>query len=120
MSIDYIRSLCSAFPLTTEDIKWGNDLCFCVEKKMYCVTALEGTFKTSFKCDEEDFSKLVERENIVPAPYMARNKWVMAQNPVVLTKKEWEYFLQKSYELIASNLPKKIQQKINFKILKLK
>lgn len=119
MSIDFIRSLCSKFSLTTEDIKWDNDLCFCVEKKMYCVTALDGPLKVSFKCDGEDFSMLIEREQIIPAPYMARNKWVTVQNPKALTRKEWEFFITKSYELIASKLPQKIRQTIEFTIIKI-
>jgi predicted DNA-binding protein (MmcQ/YjbR family) len=120
MSIDYIRNICSKLPLTAEDVKWDNDLCFCVEKKMYCVTALDGPFRASFKCDEEDFSSLTERESIIPAPYMARNKWVMVQDPKTLNKKEWDYYIKKSYELIASKLPQKTKRKINFTIIKTK
>ena len=114
MSIDFLRKLCSRFPGTTEDIKWGNDLCFCVAGKMYCVTVLEGAFKSSFKCDEEDFASLTEREHIIPSPYMARNKWVMVQKSSALTKKEWEFFIRKSYDLIASRLPRKVQSKIGY------
>ena len=118
MSIDFIRNLCSKFQLTTEDVKWENNLCFSVQKKLFCITDLDGPFQASFKCDEEDFAKLTERENIIPAPYLARNKWVMVKDPGTLTTKEWEHFIRKGYELIASKLPRKIQQQINFTILK--
>jgi predicted DNA-binding protein (MmcQ/YjbR family) len=114
MSIEFLRKLCTPFPGATEDIKWDNDLCFCVAKKMYCVTALDGPFKTSFKCDDEDFVTLTERENIVPAPYMARNKWVMVTKSSSLSKKEWEYFVLKSHSLIAGKLPRKTQKEIGF------
>lgn len=33
MDIDEIREFCLLFPHTTEDVKWGNDLAFCVGKK---------------------------------------------------------------------------------------
>lgn len=85
---------------------------------MYCIAALEGPLKVSFKCDDEDFSILTERENIIPAPYMARNKWVTIKNPNALNKEEWKYFISKSYELIAMKLPKKVQQKIKFTIIR--
>lgn len=114
MSIEFLRKYCGQFPGTTEDIKWDNDLCFCVAAKMYCVTALEGPFKTSFKCDDEDFGSLTERDHIIPAPYMARNKWVMTEKASVLTKKEWELYVKKSYQLVASKLPKKTQKTIGF------
>jgi predicted DNA-binding protein (MmcQ/YjbR family) len=81
---------------------------------MYCVTALDGPFKTSFKCDDEDFAALVERDTIIPAPYMARNKWVMVERATALTKKEWEYYVNKAHGLIASKLPRKTQKDIGF------
>ena len=33
----------------TEGIKWGNDLCFMVDEKMFCVAALDSPLKISFK-----------------------------------------------------------------------
>ena len=35
MNIEQLRKFCLSFPGATEDIKWGNDLCFCVGKKMF-------------------------------------------------------------------------------------
>jgi predicted DNA-binding protein (MmcQ/YjbR family) len=112
MSIEFLRKLCTPLPGNSEDVKWDNDLCFCVAGKMYCVTSLDGPFKTSFKCDDEYFVTLTERDNIIPAPYMARNKWVMAEKASALSKKEWEYFVRKSHTLIASKLTKKTQKEI--------
>jgi predicted DNA-binding protein (MmcQ/YjbR family) len=114
MSLEFLRKLCGSLPGVDEDIKWGNDLCFCVAKKMFCVTALDGPFKTSFKCEDEDFAALIERDNIIPAPYMARNKWVMAEKASALSKKEWEHYVLKSHSLIASKLTKKTQKEIGF------
>ncbi|MNC95533.1 hypothetical protein D3C83_126830 [compost metagenome] len=55
---------------------------------------------------------LTERDHIIPAPYMARNMWVMAEKPSALSKKEWEFFVRKSYELVAAKLPRKTQKEI--------
>ena len=112
MSTDFLRKYCLTFPGATEDIKWGNDLCFCVAGKMFCVTNLDGLFRASFKCDDDDFATLFERDEIIPAPYMAKNKWVMVQNAKALNKKEWEYFVRKSYDLVLAKLPKKVQSEI--------
>ena len=114
MSIEFLRKLCTRLPTTTEDIKWDNDLCFCVATKMYCITALEGSFKASFKCDDEDFAMLPERDQISPAAYMARNKWVTVFKPSALSKAEWTEYVTKSYKLIAGKLPKKLQAEIGF------
>lgn len=110
MNLESIRTCCLTLPHTTEGIKWGNDLCFMLAEKMYCVTGLSGEFSCSFKCTEEDFEKLTEREGIIPAPYMARNKWINVQNETALSPEEWEFHIQNSYQLIKTKLPKKVQQ----------
>jgi len=112
MNLESIRTFCLQLPQTTEGIKWGNDLCFMLSEKMYCVAGLTGPFSCSFKCSDEDFAKLTEVPGIIPAPYMARNKWVNIQDPSVLTKEEWEHFIKNSYSLILSKLPKKFQQNL--------
>jgi predicted DNA-binding protein (MmcQ/YjbR family) len=112
MSIDFIKQVCSKLKGVEEDIKWGADLCFCVKEKMFCVTPVEGAFNASFKCDDEDFVELTEREHIIPAPYMARNKWVRVEKASALNKKEWEHYIKKSYQLVTTKLPKKAQKEL--------
>jgi predicted DNA-binding protein (MmcQ/YjbR family) len=112
MNTEWLRNFCLSLPKVTEDIKWGNDLCFLIAEKMFCVTGTSAAMSASFKCDEEDFAALCERDGIIPAPYLAKNKWVYIQKATALTKKEWEYYIQKSYKLVASKLPKKLQKEL--------
>lgn len=114
MSIDFIRQICKQLKGVTEEVKWGNDLCFCVGEKMFCVAPVERAFTASFKCDDEDFAELTERENVIPAPYMARNKWVYVEKASALKKEEWEKYVLKSYQLVASRLTKKVQKEIGW------
>src|SRR6266487_5809535 len=104
MDIEQIQKLCLSLQGVTEDVKWGNDLCFCIGEKMFCVTGMEQPLMVSFKCSDEDFEELCERENIVPAPYLARNKWVLVRRASALSKKEWDEYIKKSYKLIAAKL----------------
>jgi len=108
MSIEQLRKLCLSLPHTTEDVKWDNDLCFLIGEKMFCVTGLEGSFSASFKVKDEEFNKLIEMDGMIPAPYLARYKWVLVENSSTLTKNEWELYISQSYEMIKSKLPKKI------------
>ncbi len=108
MNIEQLRKLCLSLPHTTEDIKWDNDLCFLIGEKMFCVTGLEGSFSASFKAKDDEFNELTEIDGIIPAPYLARYKWVLVKNPSALTKKEWNHYICQSYETIKSKLPKKI------------
>jgi predicted DNA-binding protein (MmcQ/YjbR family) len=107
MTLDAVRSICRALPEVTEDVKWGGDLCFCVAKKMFVVVSLEPPHQVAFKCTPESFGELVERPGIIPAPYMARNMWVLEQElGSVLGRREFEQFVKKSYELVVAKLPK--------------
>ena len=60
MTLDQLRKFCSKLPHVTEDVKWGNDLCFLIAEKMFCVASLdprEGN-RVSFKCTPEQFALL--------------------------------------------------------------
>src|SRR2546421_9088550 len=74
MNVEELRTYCLGLPHTTEDIKWGNDLCFLVGDKMFATTSLNAAsgFNCSFKCSPEKFASLVEREGITSAPYTGR------------------------------------------------
>jgi len=114
MNIEWLRSFCLSLPKAAEDVKWGSDLCFLIAGKMFCIAATGAVMSASFKCNEEDFSALCERDGVIPAPYLARNKWVQIQRPSALNKSEWQHYIEKSYRLVAMKLPKKIQKEIGF------
>lgn len=104
-----LRIICNKLPAVTEDIKWGNDLCFSVGGKMFCVVGLESPNKFSFKVPDEEFEELSAREGFIPAPYMARAKWVLCETPARLRKKETEQFISQSYELVKAKLTRKLR-----------
>ena len=108
MEIDWLRKLCLSFPATTEDIKWGNDLCFMVAGKMFCVAGLDNPQKIAFKVPDEIFEELSTSEGFVPAPYMARAKWVLVEDITRLSKKEWKEYITQSYKLVKNKLAKKV------------
>lgn len=114
MKLDMIREIASGLPHVKEDIKWGNDLRFCVAEKMFCVTGLEDDpVKVAVKVTDEEFDELIDRTGIIPAPYLARNKWVLIDSTSKISKKELTYLIQQSYAIIKAKLPKNIQAKLN-------
>ena len=112
MNIEMLRKICSSLPAVTEDIKWGNDLVFSVGDKMFCVASLEPPFSCSFKVPEDEFDELSNQNGFMPAPYMARAKWVLVTDPSKLNKKEWERYIKQSYELVKIKLTKKLREKL--------
>src|SRR5438034_11728938 len=110
MTLETVRSICRALPAASEDIKWGNDLCFCVAGKMFAVVNIERPHSIAFKCTPETFRELVERPGIIPAPYMARNMWVQEQElGDALEQRELEPLIKTAYDLIVARLPKSKQ-----------
>ncbi len=105
MNIEWLQQFCLLLPAVTEDVKWGNDLVFSVGKKMFCVTSLEPPLKVSFKVADDEFEELTVQDGFMPAPYMARAKWVQVTHASRLSKKEWETFIRNSYELVKAKLP---------------
>ena len=114
MDVDSLRRLCLSFPGATEQIQWGYDLVFKVGGKMFAVTPLEpAPVCLSFKASPESFAELTERQNIVPAPYMARAQWVALQTRDALGREELTRLLRESYEMVAAKLPKKIRESLS-------
>jgi len=107
MTIDAIRKICSALPGVTEDVKWGNDLCFCVSGKMFAAMDLNPPHGIGFKCTPEDFGELIERPGVRPAPYLARAMWVQEEAlGEALDRADFERLLKSAYELVVAKLPK--------------
>lgn len=107
MDIDLLRALCLSLPAATEDVKWGNKLVFSVGRKMFCMASLEPPFTCSFKVRDEEFEELSIKDGFMPAPHIARAKWVLVTDPLKLHKKEWEGYIRQSYELVKAKLTKK-------------
>ncbi len=113
MTIEDIQTICKRFKGVTEDIKWDDHLCFNVGGKMFLVTAPDHVpCPASIKVSEESFDEISSREGFMPAPYLARYKWVWMDDIKRLSKKEWESYIPTAYGLVASKLPRKIKQEI--------
>jgi predicted DNA-binding protein (MmcQ/YjbR family) len=107
MNTEELQSFCKSLPGVTEDIKWGNDLCFSIGKKMFCVTGLHPPMTVSLKVKDDEFDELIDTQDIVSAPYVGRYKWILIERTERFTKKEWQHYIRQSYELIKAQLPKK-------------
>jgi predicted DNA-binding protein (MmcQ/YjbR family) len=113
MDLDWIRRCCLSFPHATEQVQWGSDLVFKIGGKMFAVAPTEpAPVSMSFKCTVEEFAELVERPNIIPAPYLARAHWIAIQSEDALPRAEIKRLLRQSYDLVFAGLTKKVQAKL--------
>lgn len=114
MHAEWVRQFCLSLPHTTEEVQWENHLLFKVGGKMYTITSLEpgqGNF-LSLKANPEEFADLIDRPGVIPAPYLARAKWVALETEDSLPRAEVCRLLRRSYELVCAKLPKKVQTQL--------
>jgi predicted DNA-binding protein (MmcQ/YjbR family) len=113
MNIDQLRKLCLSFPGATEQIQWGDDLLFKVGGKMFAVTPLEpAKVWISLKASPDNFAELTERPGVIPAPYLARAKWISLESAHALPDAEIAQLLRDSYGLVLAKLPRKLRESV--------
>ena len=113
MNIEEVQKFCETLIHVTQNIKWDDHLCFNVGEKMFLVTAPDSfPVSASFKVKNDSFNQLCEREGFIPAPYLARYKWVYLDDINRLSKSEFEQYILESYDLVVSKLPAKVKKSI--------
>ena len=115
--VDWLRALCLSLPEATEDMPWGDDLCFKIRGKIFAGMVLaDGRFpRLTLKVSPARFDELLEIQGIEPAPYVGRYKWVQLGNSNVLEAGELEALIRQSYEMVRAGGPKKAGQKSSTK-----
>lgn len=113
MTVEDIQKICKKLRGVTEDIKWEDHLCFNVGGKMFLVTAPDAVpISASIKVSDDAFEELPNREGFMPAPYLARYKWIWMDDIQRLSKKQWENYIGEAYHLVASKLPAKTRKQL--------
>lgn len=114
MNFEKLRTYCGTLPQSTSDVKWGADLCFLIDTRMFAVFGIHNgkALNVCFKCDPERFLELTDQPGIIPAPYLARAHWVLVKKAGALTDSQAQSLVRRSYELIVAKLPKRRQREL--------
>jgi predicted DNA-binding protein (MmcQ/YjbR family) len=109
MTSAQVEKFCLSLPGATLSIQWGADRVFKVGGKMFAAMGpREMRPQTlSFKTSDESFHILTRAKHIIPAPYLARAKWVQLQKLDALSAKELRVYLERAHALVAERLPRK-------------
>lgn len=103
MKVDTLRKFCLDFPNATENLQWGDDLCFKIGGKIFVILGLDSVpQRICFKCNPETFADLTERDGIVPAPYVGRYKWVLLERIDAVTDSELRSLIRQSYSMVVA------------------
>ena len=117
MDAERSREFLLKLPHVCETKQWGENLVFwtgdkAIGGKMFCLLNLDpgGGGVISFAAGAERFYELVERDGLIPAPYMARIFWVAAEGWSALRNAEWEELLRTAHEITYEKLPKRVKE----------
>jgi predicted DNA-binding protein (MmcQ/YjbR family) len=121
MDAERLRAYILSLPHVTETMQWGANLVFwCCDKslggKMFAVINLDEPTDAelsgrkprsiaSYAAGPARFAELVEREDMIPAPYLARAHWIAALHWDVFTPAEWQRELAAAQAIVFAKLP---------------
>jgi predicted DNA-binding protein (MmcQ/YjbR family) len=107
MELESLRRFCLRLPHVTEQVQWGDNLVFKVGDKMFLVASLEPSkHALSLKVGPEAFEQLQEIDGIVPAPYLARAKWLSLREFGLLRDDEMRDLIRTAHALVFDSLPR--------------
>jgi predicted DNA-binding protein (MmcQ/YjbR family) len=114
MDNERIREFCLGLPHVTESVNWGHHLVFWVGDKaiggrMFAIIDIDGTGDgvLSFHSGPERFHELIEVEGIIPAPYSAKNFWVLVQRWDAMRPRDYQDEVRMAHTLIYDKLTKR-------------
>jgi predicted DNA-binding protein (MmcQ/YjbR family) len=112
LMIEWLRPYCLSLPHATEVLQW-EALVFKVAGKIFAVAALEPRDHVlSIKCAEDKFAEMVECPGVVPAPYLARAKWIAFESEDALPHQQMRALIRESYDLVFAKLPRKAREEL--------
>ena len=114
MNIETLREYCLNKPDVEETLPFGPDtLVFKVSGKIFLLTGLD-ELQLSFnvKCDPEKAIELREvYACVIPGYHMNKQHWNTILVDGTVSTKQLKEWIDQSYELVKSSLPKKLRDK---------
>ncbi|WP_299452111.1 MmcQ/YjbR family DNA-binding protein [uncultured Microscilla sp.] len=114
MNIEEFREFCIAMKGVTEELPFDEDtLVFKVMGKMFALTGMETFAGVNVKCEPEKAIELREQYNAVkPGYHMSKKHWNTIEVNSDMPDSEIRQWIQHSYDLVVSKLPKKIKEEL--------
>lgn len=115
MDIESYREYCLSKPGVTEGFPFDNKvLVFKVMGKMFALTDVDAFESVNLKCDPEVAIRLREEYFEVTAGYhMSKKHWNTIQTQGAIPDKQLLQWIDDSYNLVVSGLPKKLKEELS-------
>ena len=101
---------CQSLDATTHVVQWGGASVWKVGGKIFAICSqwTDGPGdRFSFKCSDLTYTILTEQDGIVPAPYLARAKWVQIEDQAAMPDDDLRRYIEAAHSIVASKLTKK-------------
>lgn len=115
MTRDQFDIYCASLKATTHVVQWGDASVWKIGGKVFAIHSGLGdkdTHTMSFKCSELNFQILCQLEGIIPAPYLARGKWVQILSKDAMSNQDVKDYITASFDIISKKLTKKLQSEL--------
>jgi predicted DNA-binding protein (MmcQ/YjbR family) len=111
-----IEKFCLSLRGATLTVQWGEERVYKVGGKMFAMLSgrNDKPYHLFFKTGDTSFHILTQLKHIIPAPYLARAKWVYLERLDALNAKELKAYLKRAHALVAARLPKKKRAELGF------
>ena len=100
-------AFCGSLPATSHVEQWGGASVWKIGGKIFTLS-IDGDDYTriSFKCSDLTFMVLTQMPGIIPAPYLARAKWVQVVSAQGMSDQSMMEHIGVAYEIVVSKLTK--------------
>ncbi len=115
MKRDEFDEYCRNLKSTTHVVQWGGSSVWKVGGKIFAICSIWGEGredKISFKCADMSFQILCELPGVIPAPYLARGKWVQVTSGETLSDDDIKSYIEEAHAIIAAKLTKKLRAEL--------
>ncbi|MDA1101052.1 MAG: MmcQ/YjbR family DNA-binding protein [Proteobacteria bacterium] len=106
---------CRTFKAVENVEQWGGASVWKLGGKIFAICSTWGAGshpKISFKCSDLAFSILREQPGIIPAPYLARAKWVQLEAADAMRDRDIKDYIAAAYVIIMARLTKAQRQEL--------
>jgi predicted DNA-binding protein (MmcQ/YjbR family) len=109
MTREEFDDFCATLKATENVVQWGNSSVWKVGGKIFAICSIWGEGKEqkiSFKCSDLAYEVLCQQDGIIPAPYLARAKWVQLARPDAMTDEDIRTHIIDAHDIINAKLTK--------------
>lgn len=123
MTLDDYNAFCKSLIGTTHVVQWGGSHVWKVGGKIFAISELgtgpdkaergqDGSVAIAFKCADMSYRMLTELPGIIPAPYLARAKWVRVEPDADFGDDDRKTYIAEAHRIISAKLTKKLQAEL--------